>query len=1294
MAASSPRRRLRLPRRASVAIAVVATLGIAAVVYTRTHMLAFQVSRYINSHALRGSAFEFSCGRIGGNLVQHVVIESPRIRYTGPEGSFDVFAAGRIEVDYRLAGIPRLEFVADRLVMRDVRVYLRRGRRGNLVVPTAFAGRGGAPTARRARARVEKLIVERLGFRFGEAGREVDVRDVNLTGSFSWDGRRAHVAVDGGSAFLSDTRMPVESVRLDAVAEGDAIEIRDAAIRLPRSLVMAGGRMQGGRFERMQIVVNPVSLEELTQLGLVDDAHGEFGGSAVIRGSLDSLAVEATFGGTGMGVALGSMQARGVVRRDAVVLDHIEGEVFGARVSGRFRHAIGGPARFAFEGVVRHVDLTHGFLPDRGIPPTRLDGRLRLEHDAAAGTWDFDADFDPSVVDRYAFAGGSIAGTYREGVGLEVRRVRVERPGYVIEGEGRVLDPDGIFNLVVHGRGDDLTYFWNYFHLPRVDGSVDVTARLDGPADSLRVNLIGDVYGMHYLFTTIDTARVQADVTGAGSATPRARIDVSGRRGTIHGAAVFGPHAVILADSAHVAVPVLSFARGDTVFTARLDVVGDSTRSDVTVLGAQVRTPSETWILAAPAHVRTDAAGDVAVDSMRFVSHAGAVGLVGRWLERDRRIDGWAWGRGVDLRVVRRALAWRIPLEGAAAFRIRALGPLDAPRVEAHARLRRGRVDSVRFDRAEMHARYADGAYRLDRFALHVRSDSLVATGRLEWTRPPTAIVREGPGDDWRDAPLSLTVDAAPWAVDRLQRALHRPVAVSGAFRGRVRLGGTPSRTTLDVSGDLQPRPGPGRMLPPLHVEARVADGDMRLDPVESRGDLRARLAGSIPTEFSLVDGLRIDRSRPADVEVRVSPGALDAVARFVPAVESMTGRVQGRVRLRGPLTDPRLDGSLRVQHARLKLVDYLEVFGDLDAEIVFDGTDVRLEALTARVDGDGRLRARGSATLSGLRPAAWGFDVALDGVRVRSIPDYDGVQDGALRIASTRWPDGRIIPEITGRLEVRRATVHWEFRDVGATPATPLLMPTERPGWVASIDLDAEKNVWIRNPDLRVEVTGNLILKRDEQGLYLRGDLEVLRGWYNVYANKFTITDGTLNFSTVETLRPEVHINAYTPVGSEGGIDKRIYLSLDWPQDRREPTVSLSHDDPGYYETDLWRMLGGASLAGGIAANALERAIAQQMQGLSVEVEQRRLAGAQPGTGGNAEMVIGVGKYLMQDLYLRYRRGLTVAGDQELQVEYRISRMFLLRSEFIRNSRRGFLARTGQYGDEFNFDLKFRWEF
>jgi hypothetical protein len=285
------------------------------------------------------------------------------------------------------------------------------------------------------------------------------------------------------------------------------------------------------------------------------------------------------------------------------------------------------------------------------------------------------------------------------------------------------------------------------------------------------------------------------------------------------------------------------------------------------------------------------------------------------------------------------------------------------------------------------------------------------------------------------------------------------------------------------------------------------------------------------------------------------------------------------------------------------------------------------------------------------------------------------------------------MIPIITGAVEVKEANIYKELTSSGG--AGTAFLPTDRPNWLASIDVNAPNNVWIRNPDLNVELSADdLVFVRDELGMYFRGELTILRGSYKLYGNKFTITSGTMDFSASETLRPSMHIEAYTRHRSSDGDDNNIYLVLQWPYNKAEPQISLSYDEPGYSESDIWAMLGGNIFAGGVATNALERAINAQMAGgFTVDVEQRSYEDATTPVA-DRETLIGVGKYLWEDIYLQYRRGLSVGGEQEVNVEYRLSNRLLLRSQMIYNSRRNRSGIVGQNTDEYNLDLKYRFEY
>ncbi len=109
----------------------------------------------------------------------------------------------------------------------------------------------------------------------------------------------------------------------------------------------------------------------------------------------------------------------------------------------------------------------------------------------------------------------------------------------------------------------------------------------------------------------------------------------------------------------------------------------------------------------------------------------------------------------------------------------------------------------------------------------------------------------------------------------------------------------------------------------------------------------------------------------------------------------------------------------------------------------------------------------------------------------------------------------------------------------------------------------------------------GDLFLKRDQKGLYLRGDLDVLRGSYSLYNNRFRITSGRFDFATATTLRPGIYLDAYTPYRRSGEVEQKIFLALSWPPEEEEPKISLSYSEAGYSESDIWAMLGGQVVTG-----------------------------------------------------------------------------------------------------------------
>ncbi len=1289
------KRGTRSRRRISYAIAVVLTLVIIVVVYQQSRLLPRRVARYVNSHYLAGSPFELSIDGISGTLVRRIVFENPVLRYNSPTASYNVFRAERVSVTYDLTPIFALRLIVHDLELDGVAVHLRQDAEGRLVLPVPQH----EEPAKKKRGVVSPFVdvknfrINGLEMTFGGNETELAVRDVSLAGSCGYADGVGSLVITEGTAYLIDSRKTISSVNLSARTDGFSLFLDEFAVRLDESSLSARGEFRHGRFHGVDLEFNPISLAELHRLGVAPDLEGTFSGRLSIAGTVDTLAVSGTASGTGLGVELSDVEFEGVATRSAIDFRRFAGEVFGSRLDGAFRVAL--PSEdFVFDGECFDLDLSRGFIEDSDLPPMALTGRVRVEHDKQAGTYAWRADLDRGVVDGFESFNVVGAGVWVDGTGLSIRSLALGRPGYRVQGSGNVT-PEGAADIVFRAEGTNLDYFWNHFELPPIQGALELNGRIQGPLDDFQLNLNGSARDVRWEFMEVDSAEVQAEGRHLGSPAPEVTVSITGRHGAAWGAWLDAPSVLIDVDTTAVRVHSARAERGDTTIVVDLDVYTKDERSRIEIRHAEIATPADTWRTVAPVVIFADEDGVVA-DTMWLESERGRLGGAGSYRAGTKTMDLSFWGRGVDLAVIRDGLGAPVRLGGRGDFDLELDGPEENPRVRLDVDVVKGIVDSVQFD--ELRARLAfDGqSYRLGRLQMVSAGDSIEASGEWSSDVSPVRLARgERPEGIW-DAALAIRARLAGFAVATFFQAMRTPPPIATEFTGRVMLEGSIAAPRIAVRGAVVPGTGAGRAIPAADIDAEYRDGVLRVNDVHVRDVVDARVSGTFPLTISLRDGARLDPDGRLAFRLEVAPvgSELSGVSRYLPAVAYLRGDVSGTVTGAGTPSAPVVSGGLVLTRGQLRVVGMQESFSNLSARVDFVDDVIRLTSLTARAGEKGSVVATGWARISNYRPVDYRADIALREFRLKSIPDVDVLMDGTLVARMHEWREGRKIPLVTGALDVREANIFMELTG-GADEGGALALPTDEPGWICSVDLSAPKNVWIRNPDLSVEMAGDVILKKDERGMYFRGDLAVLRGSYRIYGNKFIITGGTMDFSASETMRPAMYIEAYTPHRSGDGPDRNIYLTLSWPHDRKEPQISLAYDEPGFSEADIWRMLGGSMFASGMATNALERVINAQMTGFTVDVEQRSFEDtSQPGSTLEQETLIGVGRYLWEDIYFQYRRGLSVGSEQEVNVEYRLSNKFLIRSQFIYNSRRNRAGIAGQNTDEFNLDLKYRFEY
>jgi autotransporter translocation and assembly factor TamB len=378
------------------------------------------------------------------------------------------------------------------------------------------------------------------------------------------------------------------------------------------------------------------------------------------------------------------------------------------------------------------------------------------------------------------------------------------------------------------------------------------------------------------------------------------------------------------------------------------------------------------------------------------------------------------------------------------------------------------------------------------------------------------------------------------------------------------------------------------------------------------------------------------------------------------------------------------------------------EIYRDVSFEGTFSQNVLTLKNIKGREGAKGTFEGQGSVTFNGLELETFAIDFVADRFLVASIPDLRVlVRSQDIRLSGVKvGPDSLIVPKFTGQAEVIKGRYTGQFAE--SSGVSDPLAATLAPDWMADVHAVAPpRTVRVVNRAMELYMSGDVDLIRDERGLYLRGSMDLDAGRFPVFNNDFNVVRGSLDFSQDVGLVPRVDMVAETKVRVRSALDpssrlERITVYATGRID--EPTVTFSSES-GYSREGIERMLmglspyateaqpysglRGASIAAGF--NLLEREIATGLNVIDTfDIEQ--VERTQDG-GANVSPLIGVGKYLGQDLYIKYAQGLS-QSDRDLLIEYQINNHLLLQSEVRRRI-------DEQQGDTtYNLDLMYRFEY
>ncbi|MBZ0270197.1 translocation/assembly module TamB domain-containing protein [bacterium] len=478
---------------------------------------------------------------------------------------------------------------------------------------------------------------------------------------------------------------------------------------------------------------------------------------------------------------------------------------------------------------------------------------------------------------------------------------------------------------------------------------------------------------------------------------------------------------------------------------------------------------------------------------------------------------------------------------------------------------------------------------------------------------------------------------------------------------------------------------------------------------------------GSVPFEWSFshpVPGIRTDHD--VALHLQGSHVPVGALAPIIPMFEAVDGFADADLTLLGKGGGVYFTGPFTADDVTVTIPTFADPLVNGHVEGAFDPEGLRVTAARFDDGSEGVVTGEGRLRLENLSPKRWNFEIFGEDYHYRSLLNgIRGVGSGRVELTAFQAADGSRIPRFDGSFEVRRADmdqralvppegaavrsdtpvgVNVPDEEAPDDPLAPETVPI-----LAEIRLQGDRNLWLRTPEMELELAGDVTLHVTPEYAGLVGDVRTVRGTYSVLNSRFTVDEASVKFlDPREPLEGLISAEATTRV-----LDEEVNVLVSGTL--ALPIIQLSTDSR-MSEAEIYELLAlrirrsddpSVASSTGVLNDAFQKsylaAVTNRFGGeLSRELGLDMFdfdAGDATGTSSS----VTVGKSLGRDFFLKYRESVGTENtdpvdytreslespERALTLEYRLSEIFTLQGE----------TGTLKIGDDYlNVDLKLEW--
>ncbi|HXF59617.1 MAG TPA: translocation/assembly module TamB domain-containing protein, partial [Candidatus Saccharimonadales bacterium] len=773
----------------------------------------------------------------------------------------------------------------------------------------------------------------------------------------------------------------------------------------------------------------------------------------------------------------------------------------------------------------------------------------------------------------------------------------------------------------------------------------------------------------------------------------------------------------------HISIDRFRESLGDTTLTLRGNVRHRGQAMDAALDSVTLAIGPRAWRNVGP--VQATLLGDrIDVTHLSLATDGGRVDLAGNVRLEKSLIEARARLQGVDIGRTLGPADSTDGLRGVADGDLLVSGSLADPEIQANLRVFHPRVGGIDGDSLAVALGYAPGALTVTqaRWVRGAGSATLAGTARpqitfQEWMR---ALTRRD--HTWTSkVALALQVRANAFDLASLAPIDTSLSSLRGVTTGTVRVTGSAESPVLALDAQATAFAFHGVDAESVAVSGGYAGRKLTLERLDfTRGGATSRVEGFLPMDFSFYGSHRVVRDQPLSIKLRMTDADFGVAALFIPEVASSAGKLNVTADLRGTLARPLVTGALRLTDGTLRVAGRDEVLEKAEVDASFDEHRVNVTRIAA-VEGK-RGKIAGTGWWQSVEGKHWGsyeFKLHATEFTATDRETYMFRFTGDFLVKDALKPGGEETYRITsvGPAQLIRGELTMDLSQPreDADPTVPFLY---------EIAVDVPRNLWYRNLDTEVELqNGQLTLQNEGYRDQILGSLDV-KGKYYIYSNEFRILNGTISFTSLDRIDPDISIEAQTTVrGQPQSASAGVPASDEWPiyQTLSGKASQLKvhlHDDHGSGENYLWKILtigqflpaneqaAGSTTAAPDATLPVRNYLFRNAErwladvGFIDTIDLKSGTATSAGQGTQTIGQLGVGKYVTPELYVKYSRDFSATAEQQqsLSAEYRVTRHLLLRGEQFRTGPVSTASTTsnsvGSNKQGYNLDLKVRLEY